>query len=284
MVIEYWNGSDEMNKKGLTLIEIIISIAILSIVVVMFLSIFSNQHRLIKKSSEDTSDLITNQRLIERELSRKVVGDDHQIDFSFGTINFEVDGVLSVEESFTNFIPGVDDTVIPVTNVTLPTGPINITELGASEYVPASVVPDNASNQNVTWSSSPEGIVLADYGVIRGFSVGTTTVTVTTEDGGFTAEIIVHVTNEIVGSDAELASIEYYSQSSWQSIILTGSENYSVTVPDNQPPEVRATISNPGPDDSISITQAKNYTQNVATIRVTIDGTTTEYTVTFTKG
>ena len=273
-----------MNKKGLTLIEIIISIAILSIVFVMFLSIFANQHGLIKRSSENTSDLITNQRLIERELSQQVVGADHQVQFTFGIVNFEVDGVINVEETFTNFLPGVDDTVVSVQSVSLPIGPIEITELGETEYLPFSIFPESSSNQEVTWSSNPEGIIEVEFGVIRALSEGTTILTVTTDDGGHTDTISVTVTDNISSGDAELTSFEYTSNGTDYSVPVTGASNYDLTVPDNQPPEISATINDPGPDDSVSIEQAKNYTQNVATVRITIDGTTDIFTVTFTKG
>ncbi|MBA6316997.1 Ig-like domain-containing protein, partial [Cellulophaga baltica] len=46
----------------------------------------------------------------------------------------------------------------------------------------------NATNQNVTWSSSDDAIAsVSATGVVTGNAIGTATITVTTEDGGFTA-------------------------------------------------------------------------------------------------
>ena len=47
--------------------------------------------------------------------------------------------------------------------------------------------PSYATNKNVTWSSSAEGVATVSNGVVTPVAAGTTTITVTTEDGGFTA-------------------------------------------------------------------------------------------------
>lgn len=63
-------------------------------------------------------------------------------------------------------------------------------------YLTASTVPADASNQAMTWSSSDETIVkVTQTGTIMPQKLGRATVTVTSEDGGFTAsvEIIVRV-------------------------------------------------------------------------------------------
>jgi hypothetical protein len=50
------------------------------------------------------------------------------------------------------------------------------------------VAPANATNQNVTWVSSATAIAtVSASGLVTGIAVGTATITVTTQDGGFTA-------------------------------------------------------------------------------------------------
>ena len=66
--------------------------------------------------------------------------------------------------------------------------------LGRTIQLTASITPSNAANKNLSWSVSDETIISVDgQGTVTGLSGGTATVTVTTEDGGFSdsAEITV---------------------------------------------------------------------------------------------
>ena len=59
----------------------------------------------------------------------------------------------------------------------------------------ASISPANATNKNVTWSSSNASIAsVSNQGVVTGVSAGTATITVTTVDGNKTASCVVTVT------------------------------------------------------------------------------------------
>ena len=60
--------------------------------------------------------------------------------------------------------------------------------VGEDLTLTATIAPANATNQNVTWSSSSDAIAtVTSAGVVTGVSAGTATITVTTEDGDFTA-------------------------------------------------------------------------------------------------
>ncbi len=62
-------------------------------------------------------------------------------------------------------------------------------EVGASETLVAVVAPGNATNQAVTWSSSSDEIATVDQtGLVTAVATGKATITVTTDDGGLTAE------------------------------------------------------------------------------------------------
>ncbi len=75
----------------------------------------------------------------------------------------------------------------PVTGVTLDQTSLTLTE-GDSETLSATVEPDNATNKNVTWASDNESVATVDVnGVVTAVGAGTATITVTTEDGDFTA-------------------------------------------------------------------------------------------------
>ena len=70
--------------------------------------------------------------------------------------------------------------------------------------------PANATNQNVTWTSSELGVAtIAADGTVTGVAQGgTTIITVTTEDGGFTATCTVTVTEKLKGYGWYLAGKE----------------------------------------------------------------------------
>lgn len=76
---------------------------------------------------------------------------------------------------------------------------LNKTELhlnpGITETLVATVTPNNATNKNIVWSSGNENIATVSEGVVTAVSAGATTITATTEDGGFSASCAVTVTN-----------------------------------------------------------------------------------------
>ena len=60
-------------------------------------------------------------------------------------------------------------------------------KVGKTTTLTATVAPSNATNKNVTWTSSNANIASVDTtGKVIGVAAGTATITVTTEDGGFT--------------------------------------------------------------------------------------------------
>lgn len=82
---------------------------------------------------------------------------------------------------------------VAVTGVTLNKDAISL-EVGKTETLTATVAPTNATNNNLTWSSNAEGVATVADGVVTAVAEGTAKITVTTEDGGFTATCTVTVT------------------------------------------------------------------------------------------
>ncbi len=67
-------------------------------------------------------------------------------------------------------------------------------DAGNTQQLTATVEPTNATNQNVTWSTSDSNIATVDAdGLVTGIAPGTATITVTTEDGNFSATCLVTV-------------------------------------------------------------------------------------------
>lgn len=66
--------------------------------------------------------------------------------------------------------------------------------VGETENLVATVSPANATVKTVAWASDDTSVATVSDGVIEGVAAGTATITVTTADGGYTAECEVTVT------------------------------------------------------------------------------------------
>jgi uncharacterized protein YjdB len=93
---------------------------------------------------------------------------------------------------------------VPVTgvylNATRTTLQLGDWTMASSVTLIATVLPTNATNKNVTWSSSNPGVAtVSTYGTVTGIALGTTVITVTTVDGGYTATCLVTVGSRVTG-------------------------------------------------------------------------------------
>lgn len=97
---------------------------------------------------------------------------------------------------------------IPVTGVTLVPESITL-QVGESATLTATISPDNATNQNVSWSSSNTGVASVNMnGSVMAVGVGTATITVTTEDSGYTDTCQVTVESAIVPGELSIDTFE----------------------------------------------------------------------------
>ncbi|MEX0274400.1 MAG: Ig-like domain-containing protein, partial [Flavobacteriaceae bacterium] len=88
---------------------------------------------------------------------------------------------------------------IPVVGVSLDRTDITL-EVGQITNLAASVAPSNATNANISWSSNNTDVVTVDtHGEITAVGQGTATITVTTEDGNFTATANITVIVPVIG-------------------------------------------------------------------------------------
>lgn len=84
-------------------------------------------------------------------------------------------------------------TAVAVTDVELDQTTL-VLETGKTASLTATVVPENALNQGVTWASEDESIATVDeFGTVTAVAVGETKITVTTDDGAKTASCVVTV-------------------------------------------------------------------------------------------
>lgn len=84
-------------------------------------------------------------------------------------------------------------TGIPVESVTLEPTELRLNE-GETHTLTATVLPEDATDKGIKWSSADTGIATVDgTGLVTAVSAGETTITVTTDDGGKTATCMVTV-------------------------------------------------------------------------------------------
>ena len=90
------------------------------------------------------------------------------------------------------FVVTEDGGVVPVESVALNRQKLTLTENGSEQLI-ATVQPYNATNQNVTWTTSDNMVATVVEGKVTAVAEGTATITATTKDGGKTATCVVTV-------------------------------------------------------------------------------------------
>ena len=84
---------------------------------------------------------------------------------------------------------------VSVTSVTLPPTEASMTVGGETLTLTPTVLPDNATDKTVTWTTSDESVATVADGVVTAVAAGTATITATANDGsGVTATCAVTVT------------------------------------------------------------------------------------------
>jgi uncharacterized protein YjdB len=86
---------------------------------------------------------------------------------------------------------------VSVTGITLSQTEMSLV-IGQAKALYPTIEPANATNKAVTWSSDDETVATVQNGIVTGVSAGTTNITATTQDGGFSATCEVTVSYGIV--------------------------------------------------------------------------------------
>ncbi len=103
----------------------------------------------------------------------------------------EEDIELTVTPCTITVAGGGENPNVPVTGVTLDKTTLELTE-GQEEQLTATVVPETATTRTVKWTSDSEQVTVDENGKVKALyytagSTGKATITVTTDDGGYTA-------------------------------------------------------------------------------------------------
>ena len=119
---------------------------------------------------------------------------------------------------------------VPVTGVTLPQTELSLVK-GATATLTATVVPSDATNKQVTWSSTNTAVAIVENGTVTAVSGGAATITVTTEDGNHTATCEVTVTVPVTGvtlSQTELSLAKGATATLTATVLPTDATNKKV--------------------------------------------------------
>ena len=133
-----------------------------------------------------------------------------------------ITATAQTESGTTTATCSITVTPIAVTSVSLSSNSETI-KVGKTVTLVPTISPSNATNKNVTWSSSNTSIATVSNGTVTGVAAGTATITVTTVSGSKTATCTVVVQESSAGGE-ETFSITYTDlPSSYQ----TGSTVYT---------------------------------------------------------
>lgn len=104
-----------------------------------------------------------------------------------------------------SFVPTSIEEIVgtaPVTGVSLDQTALDL-KVGGKATLTATVAPADAANKNVSWSSSDVAVATVEDGVVTAVAEGEAIITVTTEDGGYTATCAVTVVAAGEGGEDE---------------------------------------------------------------------------------
>lgn len=87
----------------------------------------------------------------------------------------------------------------PTTGITLDRQNISFANIGENVQLTANVLPEDASNKNVSWASSDTKIAIVSNGNVVCTGYGTAVISAITEDGGYMATCVINATSGING-------------------------------------------------------------------------------------
>lgn len=106
-------------------------------------------------------------------------------------------------EAYKNQLPWSNATIleekIPVTGIKLDKDNISFSKIGETTFLNASILPEDASNKNVTWESSDTKVAIVNKGKVVCTGFGTAVISAVSVNGDFMATCIINATTGIEG-------------------------------------------------------------------------------------
>jgi len=194
----------------------------------------------------------------------------------------DIEGDITFDDGSTKEEPGaITPTNVHVTSVTLNHSTLALA-VGGTETLIATVLPANATNKAVTWTSShSDHATVSETGHVHAVSAGHAIITVTTADGHHTATCAVHVTEDGVPPEVTGTYTGEDDESEYE-LDIYDDDTYELTVKDKDDGDEKTstgTVTDNG-DGTLTLTPDadpdKPFTVTVDDDEITdIDGTIT---------
>ncbi|MDO6811318.1 Ig-like domain-containing protein, partial [Zobellia galactanivorans] len=161
-------------------------------------------------------------------------GNNVCIAVGLGTAQVTVTSVSNPQASDTVTVEVIPPDRIPVTGISVSQADPGAT--GAQRQLVATVLPDNATDPSVTWSSGDDTIATVDgNGILTGLSAGTVTITATSvSDPEVSGSVLVEITEVSLQSANDIVTFALNGQIE-TATIDTEAHTVSVTVPEGTP-------------------------------------------------
>ena len=104
----------------------------------------------------------------------------------------ELKGIINDLQNRVTTLENQQSETVKVTGISLNNNTLTL-NTGDTNVLTATVLPSNATNKNVTWTTNNSSVASVSNGVVTGLSTGTATIRATTEDGGYSATCTVTV-------------------------------------------------------------------------------------------
>lgn len=200
-----------------------------------------------------------------------------------GNVTIKVIDTISGESKSFNVI--VTHKNINIIGITLNKSRISINK-GSSETLYATISPNNATNKNVFWNSSNNNVATVDSsGKITAVGIGTAIITVTTEDGGYTATCNVTVNIPPLKVDGSIGFSTIFTSTGMVSGMFveakpsggTGDYTYNLKL------YYEGVLIGEGTEKELFVNQTSNGTYSATITVVDSNGTSETITKTITK-
>ena len=236
------------NKKGFTLVELVIVIAVIAVLAAVLIPTFTSVLKNAEKSAAmqqiaaSYKEALANALIDDGEIHD---GDSETVNgFTFEFANNGANASVTVPQDFAFSVVSiqngivvfgdnpVDNPVISVTGITLNESVLNLT-VGQNSTLTATVAPDNATDKTVVWTTSNPSAATVDNGTVT--AVGAGNATITASSGGYSAVCEVNVTLNVLYAIGDSitngsgGSERWTIQSGWLKYVVTEANGFDTT-------------------------------------------------------